>query len=93
MENRPTRPRNFRITEIADIISAFKVMTKEQNLGIKEACRRIAADYGRPPDTIYHLISRVTREGQNSKVLNEIQELSKRYGITTPYSPDLETRD
>jgi len=42
---------------------------------------------------IYHLISRVTREGQNPKLLNEIQELSKRYGITTPYSPDLETKD
>ncbi len=42
---------------------------------------------------IYHLISRVTTEGQNPKLLNEIQELSKRYGITTPYSPDLETRD
>ncbi len=42
---------------------------------------------------IYHLNSRVTTEGQNPKLLNEIQELSKRYGITTPYSPDLETRD
>ncbi len=42
---------------------------------------------------IYHLISRVTTEGQNPKLLKEIQDLSKRYGITTPYSPDLETRD
>ncbi len=42
---------------------------------------------------IYHLISRVTTEGQNPALLKEIQDLSKRYGITTPYSPDLETKD
>lgn len=42
---------------------------------------------------IYHLISRLTTEGQNPALLAEIRELSKRYGITTPYSPNLETRD
>lgn len=42
---------------------------------------------------IYHLISRVTTDGRTPALLKEIQELSRRYGITTPYSPDLETRD
>ena len=42
---------------------------------------------------IYHLISRVTTEGQSAGVMNAIHELSKRYGITTPYSADLETKD
>ena len=42
---------------------------------------------------IYHLISRVTAEGQKPELLREIRELSARYGITTPYSPDLETHD
>ena len=48
---------------------------------------------------IYHLISRVTAEGGavgatgRSPLLREIQSLSQRYGVTTPYSPDLATAD
>lgn len=42
---------------------------------------------------IYYLISRVTSKGQNAAALKEIQSLSQRYGVTTPYSPDLQTTD
>ncbi len=39
---------------------------------------------------IYHLISQITTNGPNPKLLKEIEDLSRRYGITTPYSPELE---
>lgn len=42
---------------------------------------------------IYHLISEMTTKGQDPKTLKEIQSLSQRYGVTTPYSPDLKTTD
>ncbi|MGH7197487.1 MAG: hypothetical protein ACREH5_01940 [Candidatus Omnitrophota bacterium] len=42
---------------------------------------------------IYYLINRLTEEGSNPALLYEIQSLSRRYGITTPYSPELETLD
>lgn len=38
---------------------------------------------------IYYLISRVTTTGQNETLLKEIRQLSQRYGVTTPYSPEL----
>ena len=38
---------------------------------------------------IYYLISQVTLQGKRPELLKEIEDLSKRYGITTPYSPDL----
>jgi hypothetical protein len=42
---------------------------------------------------IYYLINRVTEEGPRPELLNEIDALSRRYGITTPYSPELEKLD
>ncbi len=42
---------------------------------------------------IYYLISRVTSSGQSAQSLKEIQELSTRYKVTTPYSADLESND
>ena len=42
---------------------------------------------------IYHLISEMTTKGQDPKTLKEIQALSQRYNVTTPYSPSLETND
>lgn len=42
---------------------------------------------------IYHLISRVSAEGSTPELRREIEALSKRYGITTPYSPELEKMD
>lgn len=42
---------------------------------------------------IYHLISRMTTEGQNAQLLEQIRDLSKRYGIETPYSPEQDIRD
>jgi Ca-activated chloride channel family protein len=42
---------------------------------------------------IYHLISRLNSEPGNPALEREIQELSKRYGITTPYSPELQKID
>ena len=38
---------------------------------------------------VYYLISRLTTEGSNPKILNEINSLSQRYDIQTPYSPDI----
>jgi hypothetical protein len=42
---------------------------------------------------IYYLINRLTEEGTNQALLNEIHSLSRRYGITTPYSPELASID
>ena len=42
---------------------------------------------------IYYLISQVTAQGRQPQLLKQISDLSKRYGIATPYSPDLESRD
>lgn len=42
---------------------------------------------------IYYLINRVTEEGLRPEFMNEINSLSRRYGITTPYSPELEKLD
>ena len=38
---------------------------------------------------IYYLISHITTDGQSGALLKEIQDLSKQYKITTPYSPEL----
>ena len=42
---------------------------------------------------IYYLISRMTARGQDAAMLQEIQGLSKRYKVTTPYSPELAQND
>ncbi len=42
---------------------------------------------------IYHLISRLSQERDDTKLLDEIQALSRRYGVTTPYSPELANMD
>jgi len=42
---------------------------------------------------VYYLINRLTEEGSNQVLLNEVHSLSRRYGITTPYSPELEVLD
>lgn len=41
---------------------------------------------------IYYLISRLNTEKNAAPLLAEINELSKRYGIQTPYSPELENK-
>ena len=41
---------------------------------------------------IYYLISRLTSEGNDPKLLQEINALSNRYGITTPYSPEIQKK-
>ena len=38
---------------------------------------------------IYYLISRITKGGHNAELLKQIQELSQKYQVTTPYSPEL----
>ncbi len=42
---------------------------------------------------IYYLISQMTSRGDDPALLKEIHELSRRYNITTPYSPELEKTD
>ncbi len=42
---------------------------------------------------IYYLISQLTTDGHNPALLKQIQELSQRYKVKTPYSSDLETAD
>lgn len=58
---------------------------------LKEAARGnadIAKGYAF--NKIYYLISRLTTEGSNPKILNEINALSRRYDIKTPYSPEIQ---
>ena len=38
---------------------------------------------------IYYLISQLTTQGHDPNLVKQIETLSRRYGITTPYSPDL----
>lgn len=57
-QDRINRPRKFKLTEIGNIISQFKMLTAVQNRGIREACAIIAPDYGRTTDAIYQLIQR-----------------------------------
>ena len=42
---------------------------------------------------IYYLISQVTLQGRKPELLQQIKELSKRYGIETPYSLEIEKLD
>jgi hypothetical protein len=56
--SRPKRPRKFRVDEIADILSKFKVYTKEMQMGVYESCAKIAEEYGRTQETIYGLVRR-----------------------------------
>jgi hypothetical protein len=42
---------------------------------------------------IYHLISRVSAKGADTELIAEINRLSKKYGVLTPYSPELEKMD
>jgi hypothetical protein len=42
---------------------------------------------------IYHLISRVSAKGTDAALIAEINRLSKKYGVLTPYSPELEKMD
>ncbi|MEI8344953.1 MAG: hypothetical protein WCG06_02655 [Candidatus Omnitrophota bacterium] len=43
---------------------------------------------------VYYLISQmIGRPGQDPKMLSDIRELSRRYEVTTPYSPELEKLD
>ncbi len=42
---------------------------------------------------IYYLISRLTDVGNDPKILQEIGDLSRRYEIVTPYSPELQKID
>jgi hypothetical protein len=42
---------------------------------------------------IYHLISLLNTRADSAGLVNEIQTLSEHYGITTPYSPELEKMD
>ena len=42
---------------------------------------------------IYALISQLTEQGSSPALLSEIRDLSKRYGIATPYSPEIEAMD
>lgn len=42
---------------------------------------------------VYYLISRLNAEPDNKDLEREIRELSQRYGITTPYSPELANLD
>lgn len=42
---------------------------------------------------IYYLINRITAEGNRPEILKEIAVLSQKYGIQTPYSPELQKLD
>lgn len=42
---------------------------------------------------IYYLISELTKKGNSPELLNEINALSEKYGVTTPYSPELQKLD
>lgn len=42
---------------------------------------------------IYHLISQVSAKGTDTELIAEINRLSKKYGVLTPYSPELEKMD
>ncbi len=70
--------------------------TKELVFGrsLKEAPKGTAdIEKGYAFNRVYHLISRLNAEPDNPALEREIRELSKRYGITTPYSPEIANLD
>lgn len=42
---------------------------------------------------VYHLIGRMTEKGESPEIRAQISQLSRQYGIQTPYSVELETKD
>jgi len=42
---------------------------------------------------VYYLINRATVEGSKPDILARIGALSQKYGVVTPYSPELEKTD
>lgn len=73
--HRPTRPRQFRTHEIADILSKYRVMTKEQGYLVKDACAKIGEETGRSPDTIYNLVKRFAPTVEPAKAYLSAQAL------------------
>ncbi len=70
--------------------------TKELVFGrsLKEASQGTAdIQKGYAFNRVYDLISRLNSEPENPGLEREIRELSQRYGITTPYSPEIADLD
>ena len=82
----------FSMQLLGDISEETKELIFTRSLaGAEEGPAEIVKGYAF--NKIYHLISRVTTQGQSPELMKEIRDLSKRYGITTPYSKGLETKD
>jgi hypothetical protein len=83
---------DFSMQLLGDIHGDTKELIFSRSLSeAEEGGPEIMKGYGF--NKVYDLISRVTSEGQKPELMKQIRELSKRYGITTPYSQDLETAD
>ncbi len=87
-----TDENDFSMQLLGDVDSKTKELIfsrtlKEAQSGNEEIKRGYAFN------KIYYLISRMTVEGQTPALRAEIDALSKKYGIQTPYSQDLEKKD
>jgi hypothetical protein len=82
----------FSMQLLGDVDGKTKELVFSRTLGeAKRGTEEIMRGYAF--NRIYYLISRVTVEGKKPELLKQIDELSRRYGITTPYSPELEKLD
>lgn len=83
---------NFSMQFLGDVDGKTKELIFTRSLSqAKPGTQEIMKGYAF--NKIYYLISRMTTEGRNPAILKEIHELSRRYGITTPYSPEIEKKD
>lgn len=82
----------FSMQLLGDVDGKTKELIFSRSLGeAKKGSEEIMRGYAF--NRIYYLISRVTVEGRKPELLREIEDLSRRFGITTPYSPELEKLD
>ncbi len=79
-DSRPTLKRRYQIEEIAEIVSRYKVMTKQQGLSVKEAQEVLAKNFDRSPDSIRVLLSkfRPTVEGATAYLQAQALKLAMR---------------
>ncbi len=82
----------FSMQLLGDVDGITKELIFSRSLGeAKKGTEEIMRGYAF--NRIYYLISRVTVEGRKPELLSQISDLSRRFAITTPYSPELEKLD
>ena len=82
----------FSMQLLGDIDGQTKELVFSRSLSqAKKGGADIKKGYGF--NKVYHLISQISEKGYDPSVKAEIDTLSKKYGVVTPYSPEREKMD